>query len=62
MPKSKQRGAGPKFIYHVKGGDIVISKNKVFFKSVEGKNQLISEYILARVPPCPSTWHKYETE
>ena len=37
MLKSKQRGAGPKFIYHVKGGYIVISKNKIFFKSVEGK-------------------------
>ena len=27
MPKSKWRGAGPKFIYHVKGGHMVISKN-----------------------------------
>ena len=25
--KSQPRGAGPKFIYHVKGGCIVISKN-----------------------------------
>ena len=37
MLKSKQRGAGPKFIYHVKGGYIVISINKIFFESVEGK-------------------------
>ena len=37
MLKSKLRGAGPKFIYNVKGGYIVISKNKVFLKSVEGK-------------------------
>ena len=26
----------PKFIYRVKGGHIAISKNKEFFKSVEG--------------------------
>ena len=36
MLKSKQRGAGPKFIYHVKEGLILISENKLFFKSVGG--------------------------
>ena len=33
-PKSYWRGAEPKFICHVKGGHVVISKSKVFFKSV----------------------------
>ena len=50
MLKSKQRGAGPKFIYHVKGGYIVISKNKIFFKSVEGKFWQLSEKIWAGFP------------
>jgi len=50
MLKSKQRGAGPKFIYHVKGGYIVISKNKIFFKSVEGKFWQFSEKIWAGFP------------
>ena len=34
MLKSQLRGAGPKFIYHVKGGCTVISKSIKFFKSV----------------------------
>ena len=50
MLKSKQRGAGPKFIYHVKGGYIVISKNKIFFKSVEGKFWQFSEKIWTGFP------------
>ena len=50
MLKSKQRGAGPKFIYHVKGDYIVISKNKIFFKSVEGKFWQLSEKIWAGFP------------
>ena len=37
MPKSKPWGDCPKFICHMKEGHIVISKNKIFFKSVEGK-------------------------
>ena len=36
MPKSKQRGASPRFIWHLKEGHIEISKSKIFFKSVEG--------------------------
>ena len=38
MLKSQWRGDEPKFICHVKGGYIVISKSKVFFESVQGKN------------------------
>ena len=38
MLKSQPWGAGPKFMYHVKGGYVVISKNIIFFKSVQGKN------------------------
>ena len=34
--KSKRRGASPRFTWHLKEGHIVISKNKIFFKSVEG--------------------------
>ena len=37
MLKSKPWGAGPKFIYHVKGGHIMITKSIKFFKSV-GRN------------------------
>ena len=37
MLKSKQRGAGPKFMYRVNGGHIGITKNRKFFKSV-GRN------------------------
>ena len=41
-------------------GYIVISKYKIFFKSVEGNFWQFSEKNLTRVPPCPSTWHKYD--
>ena len=43
MPKSKPWGDCPKFICHMKEGHIVISKNKIFFKSVEGNFCQISE-------------------
>ena len=36
IPKSEPRGDSPRFIVHLKEGHIVISKNKIFFKSVEG--------------------------
>ena len=35
-PKSKPRGDCPKFICHMKEGYVLISKYKIFFKSVEG--------------------------
>ena len=45
----------------MKEGYIGISKYKIFFKSVEGNFLSIFKENLDRVPPCPSTWHKYET-
>ena len=50
MPKSKWRGAGPKFIYHVKGGHIRITKTIKFFKSVGRNFSEISEKIWAGFP------------
>ena len=59
-PKSKPWGESPNFIWQMKEGYIGISKYKIFFKSVEGIFWGFSEISLTRVPPCPSTWHKYE--
>ena len=58
MPKSQWRGAEPKFICYVKGDHKVISKSKLFFKSVQGNFWQFSESNSTRVPPCPSTWHE----
>ena len=50
MLKSKPRGAGPKFICHVKGGLIVISKSKIFFQSIERKFWPFSKKIWTGFP------------
>ena len=50
MPKSKWRGAGPKFIYHVKGGHIRVTKTIKFFKSVGRNFREISEKIWTGFP------------
>ena len=50
MLESYLRGDRPKFIYHVKGGHIAISKNKEFFKSVEGNFGQFSDKIWAGFP------------
>ena len=44
----------------MKEGYIGISKYKIFFKSVEGNYLQFSDISWTKVPPCPSTWHKFE--
>ena len=60
MPKSKPWGESPNFVWQMKEGYIGISKYKIFFKSVEGNYLQFSDISWTRVPPCPSTWHKFE--
>ena len=50
MPKSQPRGESQKFTYHVQGGYIGISKKQIFFKSVEGNFEQISEKIWTGFP------------
>ena len=59
-PKSKPWGESPNFIWQMKEGYIGISKYKIFFKSVEGNYLQFSDISWTKVPPCPSTWHKFE--
>ena len=63
MPKSEWRGECPKFIKHVKGGYVLISKSKVFFKSVERNFEQISEKFWTGFPralPPGISIKKYE--
>ena len=48
--KSKPRGASPRFIWLLKEGHIVISKNKIFFRSVEGNFWRFSKKIWTGFP------------
>ena len=48
--KSQWRGGDPKFLCLLKGGLIVISKNKIFFQSVEGNFWQFSKKIWTGLP------------
>ena len=50
MPKSKQRGASPRFIWHLKEGHIEISKSKIFFKYIERNFETFLKKIWAGFP------------
>ena len=56
MPKSKPWGESPKFICHLNKGHIVISKYKIFFRSVRGNFKQNSNVKVIEFPSSPLRW------
>ena len=56
MPKSKPWGECPKFICHLNKGHIVISKYKIFFRSVGGNFKQNSNGKVIEFSPSPLRW------